>query len=166
MAACKCEFPTRHAIPETTGPTQAFMTQHARFLIPCTHTEELPIFWQNKVPPLITCILSFADLYLLQFREKQVDIVHRIYLPDKVFCVFQKCLKWTRVLPLTFWTIRTCMSSIRINSETLSGRTGWRKCQIWSVCTMMLQCRTAITAESSTTYTFEHIAQWIQARLV
>lgn len=128
MAACKLEFPTRHTIPETTEPSQAFMTQHARFLILCTHIEELPIFWHNNVPPLITCMLPFADLYLLQFCEKQVDIVHRIYLPYKGFCVFQKYLKWTRMLALLFWTLKTCTSSTRINSETLSESTGWRKC--------------------------------------
>lgn len=38
-------------------------------------------------------MLSFAELYSLQFCEKQVDMVHRIYLLDKGFYVFQKYLK-------------------------------------------------------------------------
>lgn len=73
------------------------------WLTPHIHIEKLPIFWQNIVAPLITCMLPCAELYSLQFCEKQVDIVHRIYLPDKGFCVFQKYLKRTRMLLLLFW---------------------------------------------------------------
>lgn len=123
MVAWELEFPIRHTIPETTELLWLNMPDFW-FLAPTLKSRQ---YFDKIMYHHWLHILPFADLYLLQFGEKQVDIVHRIYLPDKGFYVFQKNLKWTRVLPLLFWALRTCTSSTKINSEILSGSTGWRK---------------------------------------
>lgn len=145
-------------VPETIELTWVFMTQHARFL-----TDSLYPHWKAVNILSIYCHWLHACfhlqnyIYSLQFCEKQVDIVHRVYLPDKVFCIFQKYLKWVRVLLLLFWkstlgTRATSKTFMNVQDEG-NAKTNLR---VWA----------AISARSrteSTTYSFKPtiLFQWI-----
>lgn len=159
MAVCKLNSPKGVlTVPETVELTWVFTTRHARFLTDSLHprwkaVNILSIYchW------LRACFHLQNHIYLLQFCEKQVDIVHRVYLPDKVFCIFQKYLKRVRVLLLLFWksTLGT-----RANSKTFMDvqEEGNAKSNLCAWAAISAKSRTG-----STTYSFEPTAlfQWI-----